>query len=232
MKEIEVDYFPVWRRYPNLFRRAKLTKTQIADLFLAMMDYQFEGIEPEEFDTSLQVLWAVIQQDLDFARNRYETSVINGRKGGRKKKQQPEETQNNLKEGKTISESITESKTITKSISNTDIEEKVSANADVSVCKRTYGEFGWIRLTDSEYSDLVKEMGADELRRCINYIDESAQSTGNRNNWLNWHMVLRRCYRNRWHDDRRSHSQNDIPCGARGELDAAALEAIAQVLAT
>lgn len=234
MKEVEVDYFPVWRRYPDLIRRGKLTKLQIADLFIAMMDYQFEGIEPEELDDGLWVLWAVIQQDLDFARKRYETSVLNGKKGGRKKKQQPEETQNNLQEGKTITESISDSKPITKSISisNTDTEQMVSAKADLSVCKRTYGEFGWIRLSDSEYCDLVQEMGADELIRCINYIDESAQSTGNRNNWLNWHMVLRRCYRNRWHETSRSHNRTDIPNGARGELGAAELEAIAQVLAT
>lgn len=232
MKEVQVDYFPVWRRYPDLIRRAKLTKLQIADLFLTMMDYQFEGKEPEELDNGLSVLWAVIQQDLDYARKRYETSVLNGKKGGRKKKQQPAETQNNLQEGKTITESITESKSITKSISNTDTEEMVSAKADLSVCQRTYGEFGWIRLSDSEYCDLVQEMGADELIRCINYIDESAQSTGNRNNWLNWHMVLRRCYRNRWHEDRRSYHRSDVSNGARGELGAAELEAIAQVLAT
>ena len=230
MKEIEVDYLPVWRRYQRLIKRAKLTKVQIADLFLAMLDYQFDGIEPEEFDDVLQVVWTLVQDDLDFARKRYETSVSNGKKGGRKKKQEPTETQNNPVEGKTISKSITESNTI--SISNTDTKESVSAVADVSVSKRTFGEFGWIRLSDQQYADLEREMGTEELRRCIHYIDESAQTTGNRNNWLDWHMVLRRCYRNRWHEDHGNRSRNDIPCGARGELGAAELEAIAQVLAT
>ena len=46
MKEIQVDYFPVWRKYPDLFNRARLTKEQRGDLLDAMMAYQLEGIEP------------------------------------------------------------------------------------------------------------------------------------------------------------------------------------------
>lgn len=232
MEEIKVDYFPVWRRYRELFKRAQLTKLQYGDLFCAMIDYQFEGIEPAEFDVVLQVIWAVIQQDLDYARKRYETSVTNGRKGGRKKKKQPEETQKDLHEGKTITESITESEsiTITESISNTQKESSASAEAEVSVSKNTYGEFGWVQLSDEEYTDLTQEMGVEQLRRCITYIDQSAQSTGNRNHWVDWHTVLRRCYQNRWHEASRSHAKQEIPKGASGYLGEAELEAIARVL--
>ena len=227
MKELEIDYLPVWRKYRDLFMKCRLTKEQKGDLLDAMMDYQFEGIEPPEFDGVLLGVWSVIQQDLDFARKRYETSVENGRKGGRKKKK-PAETQNNLEEGNTISESITES--ISNSKSNTDIEEP--ASADVSVCKKTYGEYGWIRLTDQEYSLLEQEMGREQLQRCIAYIDESAESTGNRNHWLNWYTVLRRCYQKRWHEASHTHVKQEIPKGASGHLGEAELEAIRWVLST
>ena len=234
MEEIKVDYFPVWRRYRELLRRARLTKLQFGELFCAMLDYQFEGIEPEEFDVVLQVIWAVIQQDLDYARKRYETSVTNGRKGGRKKKKQPEETQNNLQEGKTITESISESEsiTITESISNTQKEHSASAEAEVSVLKKSYGEFGWVRLSDEEYNDLTQEMGVEQLQRCITYIDQSAQSTGNRNHWVDWHTVLRRCYQNRWYEASHAYVKQEIPMGASGYLGEAELEAIQRVLGT
>ena len=47
MNEIEVEYFPVWRRYLPLVRNAGLAKLELADLFIAMMEYQFEGKDPE-----------------------------------------------------------------------------------------------------------------------------------------------------------------------------------------
>ena len=80
MNEVNVEFFPVWRKYPALFNRARLTKEQRGELLDAMMAYQFDGVEPEEFDIPLQVIWAVVQQDLDFARKRYENSVRNGKK--------------------------------------------------------------------------------------------------------------------------------------------------------
>lgn len=196
----------------------------------AMMAYQFDGVEPEEFDIPLQVIWAVVQQDLDFARKRYENSVRNGKKGGRPKKEQPKETQKNPEKGNTISNTITES--ITESISNTETESSASAEAEVSVSKQAYGEFGWVRLSDEEYTDLTHEMGLEQLQRCITYIDQSAQSTGNRNHWVDWHTVLRRCYQNRWYETSRSYAKQEIPKGASGDLGEAELEAIQRVLAT
>jgi len=58
--------------------------------------------------------------------------------------------------------------------------------------------YGWIRLTDGEYQHLLEDLGETELRRCIDYVDESAQSTGNKNKWTDWNLVLRRCHRDRW----------------------------------
>lgn len=95
--------------------------------------------------------------------------------------------------------------------------------------KTKYGEFGWVKLTGQEYESLERIMGAWELERCIRYIDESAQLTGNRNRWKDWYLLLQRCYRGRWHDAGKK--EQPVPMGASGELGEAELEAIRAVLA-
>lgn len=61
-----------------------------------------------------------------------------------------------------------------------------------------YGEYGWIKLTDEQYSKLITDIGEDELLRCIKYIDESAQQTGNKNKWKDWNLTIRKCSRDGW----------------------------------
>jgi len=79
-----------------------------------------------------------------------------------------------------------------------------SVKSDV---KKSYGGYGWIELTNTEYSELLRELGEAELVRCISYIDESAQSTGNRNHWQDWALILRRCSRERWGVSRGGYSR-------------------------
>jgi hypothetical protein len=62
-----------------------------------------------------------------------------------------------------------------------------------------HGEYGWVKLTDDQYSRLLKDMGKEELDRCIQYVDESAQKNGNRNGWKDWNLVLRSCHREKWY---------------------------------
>lgn len=68
-----------------------------------------------------------------------------------------------------------------------------------SIPTRTrHGEYGWVLLTDDQYAKLEKDLGKAELDRCIRYVDESAQSNGNKNKWKDWNLVLRRCHREGW----------------------------------
>ena len=64
--------------------------------------------------------------------------------------------------------------------------------------KKKYGVYGWVRLTDEQYNKLLADLGEAELERCIQYIDESAETTGNKNHWKNWNLVIRRCSRDGW----------------------------------
>ena len=73
-----------------------------------------------------------------------------------------------------------------------------AAPAPVMPAKKAYGQYGWVKLSDAEYGRLAKEFGDAELKRCIQYIDESAQTTGNKNRWKDWNLVVRKCHREQW----------------------------------
>ena len=61
-----------------------------------------------------------------------------------------------------------------------------------------HGEYGWVKLTDKQYEKLEKDLGKQELERCIQYVDESAQGNHNRNGWTDWNLVVRKCHREGW----------------------------------
>lgn len=74
----------------------------------------------------------------------------------------------------------------------------IQSNTDAREDTHAHGEYGWIKLTEEQYSKLLKDLGEAELRRCIKYIDESAQQTGNKNRWRDWNLVIRKCSREGW----------------------------------
>ena len=234
MDEIHVSYFPFWDRYLQMFREAELTKVQSGTLLWMMMEYQFEGKEPQTVPKALRMAWTFIRKDLDDARRNYEVRVQNGRKGGRKKnRKEPEETGRNQEEVMSMSRSMSRSKSMSKSMS-TSIDTGSAPAMDAGVCCETqsFGEFGWVKLTDRQYQSLMERLGPEELHRCITYVDEAAQSTNNRNRWKDWYLVVRRCHENRWHETKPHHRKEEIPKGASGILGEAELEAIARVMAT
>lgn len=91
-------FVPVWGRYLDIFR--ELPKAQLGQLLLAMMDYYFDGVEPQ-LSAPLAMSWYFIKPDLDYAKSSYEKKVESGRKGGkrsaevRRKKKQAEAKESN-----------------------------------------------------------------------------------------------------------------------------------------
>lgn len=64
--------------------------------------------------------------------------------------------------------------------------------------KHPHGEYGWVKLSDDEYNRLLSDNSPEEVDRAIAYVDESAQSTGNKNKWKDWNLVVRRCIKQGW----------------------------------
>lgn len=75
--------------------------------------------------------------------------------------------------------------------------------------RKEFSRYGWVKLTQEEYDRLVADFGEVEAKRCIDYIDEAAQSTRNKNKWKDWNLVVRRCHRDGW-------GKNTPPQGGRG----------------
>ena len=88
--------------------------------------------------------------------------------------------------------SVSVSDTVTVSDTETEPEKPKKPTA------RKYGEYGWVLLTDDQYNKLVADIGENNTKRCIAYVDESAQGTGNKNKWKDWNLVVRKCYREGW----------------------------------
>ena len=96
--------------------------------------------------------------------------------------------------------------------------------------KRAYGKYGWITLTDQEYAQLQRELGDQELKRCIRYVDESAQANGNRNGWQDFAVILTKCSREGWGVKKARKKKEEIPKGASGVLGEAELGFIQNAL--
>lgn len=77
-------------------------------------------------------------------------------------------------------------------------ERKKPARKRATPARESFGEYGWVKLTEEEHNRLVSEYGLSEVQRAIAYIDESAQSTGNKNKWKDWNLVVRKCIRDGW----------------------------------
>lgn len=102
--------------------------------------------------------------------------------------------------------------------------------APTKQAKKPHGEFGWVKLTDDEYNRLINDLGEAEVKRCIAYVDESAQATGNKNKWRDWNLVVRKCNRDGWGRGGQGYAKKQVPMGASGKLGSAELEAIQRVL--
>ena len=88
--------------------------------------------------------------------------------------------------------SVSVSVSVSDTVSETDTEEPKKPIA------HKYGEYGWVLLTDDQYNKLVADIGENNAKRCIAYVDESAQGTGNKNKWKDWNLVVRKCHREGW----------------------------------
>lgn len=76
--------------------------------------------------------------------------------------------------------------------------ESTDAAAPTPPERKRYGEYGWVRLTEKQYDNLLAKLGQAELDRCIKHVDESAQKNGNKNKWKDWNLVIQSCSRERW----------------------------------
>lgn len=78
------------------------------------------------------------------------------------------------------------------------VEDRIIEDDSADKPRRARGEHGYVKLTDEEYTRLVKDLGQAELNRVIAYVDESAKISRNKNKWSDWNLVLRKASRDGW----------------------------------
>ena len=187
MVEIEYpfDSFVFYRSFRDAIE--EMTDENKLATLLAICDYALYGVELELQDAMSRAVFTVARPSID-ANN---AKRAGGKKGGRPRKETTGFSEENHRFSKNES-------TVSVSVSETVSEAGTGADKPPAPTRKKYGQYGWVKLTDSDYNRLLNDFGATEVKRCIAYIDESAQATGNKNKWRDWNLVIRRCHRDGW----------------------------------
>jgi hypothetical protein len=241
MSNSKIRYMPLWADYLDLFLDEELSDEEVGQLLRIMLRFYYQGEEPKSIPKALKCCWVLLKNNLLQAKESYLIAVENGRKGGRPKKvkptetqQNPEVTQPNPKKPIQEQEHKQEQEQEQKQEHNKNIDTRCSPPSEGFAqgsknLPKSFGEFGWVKLTETQHQKLSSLMGNQELEACIRYVDELTQSTQNVNRWKDWNLILRRCYRDRWHKEATHRRNNPVP-EVSGQLGAAELEAIQRVL--
>lgn len=167
-----------------------------AKAYDAICQYALYGTE-EDIDSlpdMAAIAYELIKPNLDASRKKAENGKLGGAKKQSKSKSEAndkqEQTENKKEKEK---ENKKENKIEREKESYIDSERKRSAPS-----RESFGQYGWVKLTEEEHNRLINEYGLSEVQRAIAYIDESAQSTGNKNKWKDWNLVVRKCIRDGW----------------------------------
>ena len=161
-------------------------------LFVAMLRYSMSGEEPG-LSGAERFIWPAIRDKIDRDKEAYESSCEKNRKNAAKRYEpEPATACDRMPPHATACDRMPNLPTETETETETKQKLPTGENAHAR------GEYGWVKLTDKQYGRLLQEMGQDELDRCIRYVDESAQKTGNKNKWKDWNLVIRNCHREGW----------------------------------
>ena len=173
-------------------------------LFKAIMAYNTTGEVPE-MSAVVQMAFSIIKPQFDKNNQKWEETKAKREERARNAansrwNKESIEHENNACECSSMLEH--ENNACDANNVNVNVDVNVSAKADKSISAhahaKKYGAYGWIKLTDEQYNRLAIDLGQSELDRCIAYVDESAQSTGNKNKWRDWNVVIRKCSRDKW----------------------------------
>ena len=158
-----------------------------SELLLAICAYALDDEEPKGLSPNAAMGFRLIRPVLDTGKRKSE----NGKNGGNSKQSESKSEANK----KQTTSDIEVEKEIEKEV---EIEYECINNKAGKPPRTCYGEYGWVKLTEEQYQKLISDLGQVEVDRCIKYIDESAQSSGNKNKWRDWNLVVRRCNREGW----------------------------------
>lgn len=87
-------------------------------------------------------------------------------------------------------------------INNTNIKEN---NTEVlKEKKNSFGVYGRVKLTNTEYERLIKDFGEEETKEMIALLDEYVESNNNKNKYTNYNLVIRKAIRENWFNKKKA----------------------------
>ncbi len=186
---------------------------EVGALLRAILAYEKRGDKPDDLSAVVAVAFSFIAPQLDRNREKYNKIIESRRKAGRKGGENSAAARNANNTDAEQNKQMLENQADYVPVHDPGCDpgcvpgcvpgcepesEGTSAPSSITQTLHKHGTYGWVALTDEQYSRLAIDLGQAELERCITHIDESAQSTNNKNGWEDWDVVLRRCHRDGW----------------------------------
>ncbi len=180
----------------------KFTDEQFGILMRAAFSYRFAGEVYSGDDVAVDVAFRTVASQIDRYQEFCNTQSMNA-KGSEVQRSAAKYSQIQQKSAKYSQSQPSDPPIHVQSMSNPcpiQSNESMAGKppAPAKQARKSYGEFGWVKLTDDEYNRLLNDLGEAEVKRCIAYVDESAQATGNKNKWRDWNLVVRKCHKQGW----------------------------------
>lgn len=193
---MSLEYFPCYHSYRK--KCEKLTDQELGRLFRALMLFSETG-EQQELAGRESIAFDFIAEDITRAKEAYEVKCQKNAENAAKRHQQSYANASERYQLQADDSETCQNKTKTKEKNKEkEIAIAISESTPARAAKMKYGVYGWVKLTQEEYNKLLSDLGETELIRCITYIDESAQKSGNKNKWKDWNLVIRNCHRDGW----------------------------------
>lgn len=191
-----LEYFPCYHSYRK--KCEKLTDQELGRLFRALMLFSETG-EPQELAGRESIAFDFIAEDITRAKESYEAKCQKNAENAARRGQRAEANANERNQSQASDSEINQSKNKNEEENKKkEIPIGISESTPAHAKRQKWGQYGWVLLTPEEHDRLMQDLGAAELDRCIRYIDEAAQSSGNKNKWKDWNLVIRRCSREGW----------------------------------
>ena len=206
--------FTFYESFFKAIRRIR-KKQDRAEIYDAICAYALYGEEPdlEKMPDAAALAFDLIRPNLDAGRKKASSGKVGG-----EAKQEESKTKANVKQTESKKEKEKEGEKEKEKEKEKEREKEDECPPPMSpspggtptcgpqppgeqpkpVVRHKHGQYGWVQLSDEEYSNLLCSLGETELNRCITYVDESAQSNGNKNRWKDWNLVIRKCHREGW----------------------------------
>jgi len=190
-----------------LTKYRKLKDDEFGRLVRAALQYKDTG-EETELTGREELLWDGLRLDIDRDNQRYASVVTAraeaGRKGAAKRwEDRRNEADGNchMQNGKSSEDKEEEKEKDKDQEKDQEKDKKSGTSVAPAPVRRKHGAYGWVLLSDDEYIQLTEAHTQSIVDAKVQYVDELAQQTGNKNKWSDWYLLVKKAIRGDWGRD-------------------------------